>query len=255
MPILVKTVVDRTLSLLDAEGSDRYTFDQDFKPSINSAIETIVTMFNEAFAEKKLSPEVLRELVKTKVWQANQYSRFSYSDADTGHPLWSVIAIYPKPVTNQGAASSSTTDKSESKFRGDLSFIKSDFSAKRLTMEEWNLNQSNVFMPGNNVIKGGLQEYAYLDPGDFTSSTYTGNPGQIEFSVRPDIPGELVAMAYIKYPTNVATINDSLEFPQSMTTLIVRIVANYISYKQGDGTNLFAVTRDEIGKLVNLIKQ
>ena len=51
--IAVQTVVDRMKSVLDAEGSDRYLFDQDFKPAINSAIDWLVAVFNAAFSDKK----------------------------------------------------------------------------------------------------------------------------------------------------------------------------------------------------------
>lgn len=255
MPILAQTLVNRMNAKLDGEGSERYLFDQDFKPAINGAIEVIVTMLNEAFAEKKLTPEALRELVKVKVWNTNAYSRFSYSDTDTGHPLWSILAIYPKPETAPPASGIKITNKSESKFRPNLSFVRSKYSAKRLTLEEWNINEENIFSPGNITLAGGLLEYAYLDPADYTSTTYQGNPGQIEITIRPEINNELVAMAYLKYPNNVTVIGDSIEFPQSLTDLIVDICLNQISYKQGDSTTLFSVTKDSINRLVALIKQ
>lgn len=255
MPILAQVINDRIESRLDSEGSQRYTFDQDIKPAINGAIETIVAALNESFAEKKLSPESLRELTKVKIWQTNDYSRFSYSATDTGHPLWTVLAIYPKPVTNRGVRSSSpTTDKSESKFRNDLSFVKSKFSAKRLTLEEWNLNEDNVFMPGNNILSGGLLEYAYLDPADYTSKTYLGKPGKVEITIRPDVNSELIAMAYVKYPNNVAAITDSIEFPESLTDVIVDICLNLISVKENDGTNLWQTSTTNMSRLINLLK-
>jgi hypothetical protein len=61
--IPVQTIVDRVTSILDAEGSDRYLFDQDFKPAINLTKDWVVAVFNKAFADKKLSEENLKELV------------------------------------------------------------------------------------------------------------------------------------------------------------------------------------------------
>jgi hypothetical protein len=255
MPILAQVLTDRINSRLDSEGSQRYLFDLDIKPAINGAIETLVTSLNEAFASNKLSPECLRELVKVKVWQTNAYSRFSYSDTDTGHPLWSILAIYPKPVTNRGTGSGSTSsDKSQSKFRSDLSFVRSDNDAKRLTLEEWNVNALNVFMPGNNLLKTSLMEYAYLDPADYTSTSYNGNPGKIEITIRPEIPHSLVAMAYVKYPTNVNAVTDSIEFPQSLTDLIVDISLNLIAVKENDGVNLWQTSATNMTRLINLLK-
>jgi hypothetical protein len=131
VPILVKTLNDRILSALDAEGSERYTFDQDLKYSINESMEILITWCNRAFGEKKLSPESLRELVKIKVWQTSYYSRVAFNAKDVGHDFWTIFAVYPKIETNRGLSGTTLNNKSESKFRPDVSFISSLKSAKR----------------------------------------------------------------------------------------------------------------------------
>lgn len=254
MSIQVQTINDRMLSLLDSEQSDRYLFDQDIKPAINGAMEILVTMFNEAFAANKLTPESLRELSKVKIWQCNNFSRFSISDTDIQGSLWTITSIYPLPVCNKGAGPIPQTDPSVSVFRPDLSFVSSQYSCKRLTLEEWNTNALNVFTPGNLLLKGGLQDYAYLDPNDYSSTSYTGNPSQVEYTVRPDIPNGLVAVGYIKYPTQVQLITDSIEFPPSLTDLIVDISLSKISFKINDQTTLYGITNQYITRLVSLIK-
>lgn len=254
MPIQVQTINDRILSLLDSEQSDRYLFDQDIKPAINGAMEILVTMFNEAFAANKLTPESLRELSKVKIWQCNNFSRFSISDTDIQGSLWTITSIYPLPVCNKGAGPIPQTDPSASIFRPDLSFVSSQYSCKRLTLEEWNTNLENAFAPGNTLIKGGLQDYVYLDPNDYTSTSYTGNPAQIEYTIRQPIPNGLVAVGYIKYPTQVQLITDSIEFPPSLTDLIVDIALSKISFKIGDGTSTWSVSTQYMQRLVSLIK-
>lgn len=254
MPINVQTINDRILAKLDAEGSERYLFNQDIKPSINEAMELIITMLNNAFAENKLSPESLRELVKVKVWQANSFSRVSYSSSDTGHSLWSILAVYPKPKTNKGLGGSPNPDKSKSIFRKDLSFVSSFQSAKRLTFEEWNSNRNNAFVAGNSLLTGSLAEYAYLDFADYTSTSYAANNGIFEIQIRPDIPNELVAIAYIKYPNQVNLITDVIEFPESLTGLFVDTALSVIAYKQGDGTSLAQLTNQNIQRLISLLK-
>lgn len=255
MPILVSKIVELLQSSLDAEGSDRYLFDQDYKPAINSAIDATVDTFNAAFAANKLSPEQLRELTKVMVWQASSYSRVAYNEADTGHPLWTVVAVYPKPTCNKIASSGMSATKSTSKFRGDISFIKSDNSAKRLTLEEWNETRLNAFMPGNDLLKNNsLIEYSYLDFADYTSTSYTGNSNLPEIQIRPEIPNQLVAIAYLKTPNRVSVIGDSVEFPPSLTRFIVDVALNYISYKQGDNTTLYMVTAQSIQKLTSLMQ-
>lgn len=251
--IAVQKIIDKALAYLDATGSQRYTFDLDFKPNLNSALEIVVTMLNEAFGEKKLVPECLRDLTKVKIWQTNAYSRFSYSDAQVGYPLWTVLAIYPKPIVNKGVGPIPVSDPSESKFRSDISFVSSNYDCKRLTFEEWNVNRENTFMPGNVIIKGSLIDYAYLDMADYSSSSYAGNPGQREITIRPDVSKELVAMAFLKYPNQVNLITDSIEFPETMTDLITRIMLQCAAVKQGDKTTLYGTSSQMMNMMLSAL--
>jgi hypothetical protein len=253
--IQASVIHSRILSRLDAEGSDRYTFNEDTKYAINSAIEILVTMLNQAFAENKLAPENLRELNKTKVWQTNSFSRIAFSEAEVGHPLWSIIAVYPKCKTNKSSAIPSITPGgNNSKFRPDVTLVSSGQSAKRLTQEQWNENENNAFMAGNNLLKGDFQEFAYLDFADYTSTTYPGGTDKVEITVRPDVPNQFVAIAYLKYPNQVSEPNDLIEFPKSLTELITDLALAKIAEKQGDQTNLYSTAYQNINLLVGLIK-
>jgi hypothetical protein len=236
---------------LDAEGSERYTFDQDYKFAINSAMERMISLFNSAFAQNKLTPEALRDLTKIKIWQVSQYSRFTFDANVIGHPYWTIFGIYPKPTVNKGVSGIPLPQKDQSVFRPDLSFVSSDKSAKRLNFEQWNQNRKNAFMPGNIILSGELAEYSYLDSADYSSSSYQ-TVGEME--VRPEIPGELIAVAYLKYPNQVSTIGDTIEFPESLTELIVEFALNVIAIKQGDNTSIYSITERDIMKLVNLIR-
>ena len=252
--IAFQEVHNRILSRCDAENSDRYTFEQDTKYAGNSAMEILVTWFNQAFADKKLSPESLRELTNVKVWQANSYSRVAFNSQDVGHFLWTLLAIYPKPViTKKSAPVGFETTNSVSKFRPDITFIDSVQSAKRLNFEEWNENRDNAFMPGNDILKGKIAEYAYLDAADYSSSTYTSSVDKIEWTIRPAIPNEFVALAYLKYPRPVAAITDYIEFPLSLTELIVEIASSIVALKQPT-QSLYAASEQNVNRLVSLIK-
>ena len=254
MPIPVVNIISYMQADLDSEGSDRYLFDQDFKPAINGAIDIVVALFNQAFADKKLAPEELRELTKVGIWQANQYSRIAYKESEVGFPFWTFIAIYPRPITNRAVTSTGVTDKSVSSFQKDISLIKSQFSAKRLTLEEWNDNVQNAFMPGNTLLDDSLTEYAYLDFANYGSTSYTGNGGLPEIEIRPEIPGELVAISFLKTPDKITAQTDSIEFPSSMTQMITDIALNQISIKQNDGTNLWQTSSQNIQKLISVMK-
>jgi len=253
MPILVQEVVNRMASRLDAEDSDRYRFEQDYKPSINGAKDWIVTALNPVFSSDKFSSEGLRELTYTRIWQANKYSRISFDPLAMGHTLWTILGVYPNPVLNQNASGVSQTDPSLSLLRTDLSFISSEESAQRLTAEEWNINSKNIFQAGNNILKGELSFYGYRDFSNYASTTYTGATGLREIAIRPDVPNQLVGIEYLKYPTQISLITDTLDFPESMTEFIVEKALGYIAYKQGDGTNIFQITEMETKRLLALI--
>lgn len=253
MPILVTKITAQMRAKIDAEGSERYLFDQDFKPAINSAIDSIVTALNQAFAANKMTPESLRELTKVKVWQASKYSRISYKESEVGFPLWTIFGVYPNPLVNKKNMSVGGTELSTSTYLKDVSYLSSDQSAKRLTLEEWNENAKNIFVAGNTILKGELSEAAYLDFADYSSESYTGSNGQAEIEVRPSIANGLCAIAFLKYPTRVVLESDSIEFPQSLTELIVDTALEMISVKENGGS-LFQISESFVSRLITLIK-
>lgn len=252
MAIQAQLIVDRTAPQIDAEQNDYYTFDQDYKPAINNAVEWLVMVFNEIFGEKKTIPEQLKELVKVKVWQANQYSRVSYNPSDTGHQLWSILAVMPEPELHPNNGISPLSNPVQSKFMAAKSFVRSQYSAKRLSSEEWNINERNPFLAGNDVLKNGLKEYGYLDFADYSSTSYT-NPVNAEIEIRPSIGGKYVAIQYLKYPTPINTITDYIEFPISFLPIIVEKTLSFLSVKQGDGTNLWSVSEGDIKRITGLL--
>lgn len=247
--IPVQTIVDRVVSILDAEGSDRYLFDQDFKPAINLTKDWVVAVFNKAFADKKLSEENLKELVQTKIWTTSTFSRVRIDPTVVN--VWTILGIKPKPTVHPSASIPTIgVNPDTSTLEAAVSYIASDFSARRLTIEEWNENKNNIFEAGNNITTVSFTEYAYLNQGDYSSSSYT-TAGEIE--IRPDIPTEFVGITYLRYPADVAVIGDNVEFPETLINLIVNKVLNYISFKQGDRTNLFTVSGQEVATLVKLM--
>lgn len=249
--ISVQAVVDRMTSVLDAEGSDRYLFDQDFAPAINSSIDWMVAVFNSAFAEKKLSEENLRDLITTTIWQASLHSRINIDGALLGYDVWAILGIFPKPVTTPQASPLTLPSPEKSDFRSDLSYLKSDFSAERLSIEEWNINKKNVFSPGNETVTNAFKRYAYLGHGNYESSSY--NSGGKEIEIRPSVANEFVAIAILKVPVKVQQITDQVEFPESVFDILYQKALNFISFKQGDKTNLFSVTAQDVATLVKLM--
>lgn len=423
MPIQAQTIIDRVRRVgLDAEGSDYYTDNEDIIPAINTAIKWLVSVINIGFASNKLSEETFRELVKTKVFQANDYSRVMLDPVSIGHDIWSILAVHPKPATNHpasvvacsganvftdadngtmetdisglttnsgdtliqssdqssggsfsakytrtaglatgtslpmiettagisitkglsyvmtaqiyvasgqtidgvtptvqfaidttsGAVSSLTqistwsngsspfnqfveisakftalksttvfpiinqglflnsagtiytdditvscvSEPEDSFYLDNVSFLLSDYSAKRLTSEEWNENRGNPFAAGNVIQDPAtcpeLATYAYKNFTDYTSATYN-IPIPREIEIRPSVSDELVAIEYLKVPDSVTTGTDSIEFPAAFENLIYEKTLNFISYKQGDNTTINSVTNSDLNLLIQSI--
>ena len=59
-------------------------------------------VFNQAFADKKLTEENLRDLVKGVVFQTNQYSRVNMNLV--GDDIWSIMRVNPEPSVNDTSA-------------------------------------------------------------------------------------------------------------------------------------------------------
>lgn len=250
MPVPVQYIFESVLSQLDAEGTDRYDFNKDVKPGINYAIDFCVATFNRAFGDNKITPESLRELIKVGVWQASQYSRVAYKKADTGHSLWSLLAIYPDIKTNKAVTGVTQGSPEKSFFKSDLSYLSGEKDAKRLTFQQWNNTKNNIFVQGNTVLTGTMIEYGYLDMADYGSSSY--NAGAQEWEIRPSVANKMVAIVYLKVPNQIASLTDSVDFPETMANFIIERTLNYISHKQGDATNLMGVTTKDINELTAL---
>jgi len=245
--IAVQTIVDRMKFVLDAEGSERYTFDQDLKPAINSSIEWLQAVFNRAFADKKLTEENLRELVKVVVFQTNQYSRVNLDLLNDS--IWSIMKINPEPVLNNSSAAINPVASPEiSVWRQDLSYLSSKYSAKRLSLEQWEESVDNIFEAGNSTLNNSFKSYAYLNFADYTSNSY--NAGGSEIEIRPSIPSSFLSVTYLKDPREITLITENVELPKSLINLVYQKALSFVSYKQGDQTNLYSVTERDVATLV-----
>jgi len=131
--IVASDLIVRIVSALDAEGSDRYRFDRDFRPAINYAIEYYIAAMNRVLGSDKLSGESLRELVKTKVWQTSKYSRIHFDPDDLNEEIWSILRIAPEPTLDPEISPAVNPTPENSIFTPDTTFVRSLFSAKRLT--------------------------------------------------------------------------------------------------------------------------
>ena len=243
--IPVNALIKRMEAALDAEGSDRYLWDQDYKPAINYAVDFLVSVFNAAFGENKFSPENLRDLKYTKVFQANQFSRIDTSQLSSiNHSLWTIISVSPKPTVYPQTTPPAQSSPYTSVLRTDITYVSGKY-ASLVSDEVWSKGETNIFVPGNTIQSVSFTDYGYKSHGDTS--------GRKEIEIRPGIPGEFVGIEYIKTPSYPVTPQANLEFPDSLSNLIVETALKFISFKQGDRTNLYTVTSQDIATLVKMM--
>lgn len=240
---------------LDAEGSDHYRDDTDYIPAINASVKWLTSVVNSALGQNKIGEEFFRDIAYSGVFQTDGDSRISLKAFP--NEVWSILAIYVKPTTGStGETAVDVSDLTQSYFRGDLYFKESGErnDCKRLNLEEWNRNKGNPLKAGYDGDKlcDGLKTYAYLNPINYRNSNSSVHSEEIE--IRPKLVNEQAAVFWAKKPTSITDINiDVIEFPNSCFQLLFDKALNYISYKQGDDTNLYMVSSRDIQQLINVL--
>ncbi len=251
--IPAQTIRDGITSALDAEGYERYTWARDFRPAINYAQEWLTGLFASALGSNKFNEEALQDLSFSRIWKTNQFSRFVFQSSEVGHSLWTITAIslectiYPNTDIPQ-------PDLTQSVYSPIHSFVKSYKSAKRLSSEETNMNRLNPFSAGNEIVTcPELVEYAYKSltnyDGGYDPSTGTS---EVEIEILPSYANRILCMEYLKYPSPLVNQTDSIEFPLTVTDMLITKSLEFISYKQA-GTPLRQASADDMNKLITLM--
>ena len=259
--INVSDILSDLRAALDAEGSDYYRWEGDFRPAINYAIDYIVTLFNKAFSDNKLTEENLRELIKIEIFRASKNSTLTFTSQELD-AVWSIHAIYPNPryatlTQNPTPITPDATTEGRSVRLLGYKYLGGTDAASKSTVEEWNENEGNPFANGNSVVtSGGLVTYAYLS---FSNQDLyeEGNPPAMvtgtEIMIRPDVSNKVVAVAFLNYPTRVVGEGDTIQLPRSVQNLLVNRALMFISFKQGDNTTLYAVSDKDTKELIKAL--
>lgn len=284
--ILVQDIVDSMAALLDAEGNDYYTFDNDYRNAINLSVGWVASVLTPYIGAKKFVEESLSELTYTRVWQTSKFSRFNIDTTSMPESadVWSIIAIHPKPRVylhsvsgivppfpyypeispyvgqeiDNGPIVTINYDTSiplrpfDSTIRPELAFVSDRVkTAKRLSFEEWSETIANPFIAGyiDDSIKNcdDVIEYAYKNISDY-NTTVGGYTLQVpgEIEIKPRLINQLVAMTYVAVPKNITAITDTIPFKGNMLNIIATKALSYIAYKQGDGTNIPTITASDV---------
>lgn len=232
--ILASDVFNDVRSFLDDDSSGRYTEVNDLVPAINKAVGYLVTVFNSAFEQKKLSPEVLRDLSITKILAVTGTTT-KKCDLSSITDLWTVFGVEPDPVV---AGSPELLSESRNRFAG------------RLTLEQWNDALADPFSPGSGVsILSDFVRAGYLGPGQYFGDN------KLYIMIRPAsvFTVDKLCLWYLKNPTKVVTGATQVEFPRSLHGLLVDKTLNYLSIQHGPESTYGKVTDKEVTQLIGLM--
>jgi hypothetical protein len=235
---------------LDAEGSDHYLDDLDYIPAINAALKWLTMVINSAYGQDKLGEEIFRELSYSGVFTTDDNSRISFNVFPNN--VWTIQAIMIDP-TLESLGNAPVLDPKRSYYRVDLLHLESEIESKRLSIEQWAKTKNNPFEYGydGDQLCNGLKRYAYLNPVTYRTD---GNINHLkEIQIRPKLVNKEVTIFWTKQPTVITNITEDIDFPESVFQLIFDKALQYISYKQGDATNLFTVTQQDISLLLRTI--
>lgn len=249
MAIVAQVIIDGVSAEIDAQGSQRWLVDLDYVPALNNAQKVITGYLATAYAERRISEESLRELIYPRIWQTNQYGRVHINEGSNivGVPtfIWGITAVYGEPGTIPATPTITPTAPEVSLYRGDVSWDFSGFPAKRLSTEEIGKARNNSFAAGNELMAAGPNRtYSYCIIGNARSTSYPIDGWEIEIAPKSRTSHKLVCIAFLKTPNVVVDNTSTLEFPTSLTDLLIKQTCKELSVKAGDGdrASLYNVT-------------
>lgn len=254
MPISSQEVADQMRFALDAEGSDHYGDAEDIIPAINAAVKWMTNVVNITMGQNKAAEEVFREISVVRVFQTSEDSRISLDVFPD--PVWTVLAVFPNPtIKDTGETYTPPSSTKHSAHRSDKYYVTSENDCKRLSTEEWISNKNNPFEAGYVGIDAScdLADYAYLAPKNYNPVDPAGQITR-EIEIRPVINQGFVAVEYAKRPVYLSALGtDDVDFPETAFQMIFDKALQYIAYKQGDQTNIYTVTSQDIQTLINAL--
>jgi hypothetical protein len=235
---------------LDAEGSDRYLPDQDIIPAINTSIRRAATAIGWALANRKGSEEQLSELTFVRVFQTNSQGGVSLNDPSLGHGVWNVLGVYARPEV-VGTPSINPIPQNQSQYRADLAWSGSGDPVERVTLEEVPKIRTNIFRNGNEILANNPNRvtFSYYIPGNASSTNYSSGPRELRILPQSVTATSIVAIAYLKEPSEITSLTDSVEFPSSMKDTLASWALQNLAYKQGDGTTLNILASQDAAQL------
>lgn len=275
--IAASSIINGLKAELDAQGSGSYTESRDYIPAINKTTQWLVSVFNSAFGQKKLSEESLRELLFRRVFVCSKHSRLnlipgtSQADSYTTNYIWTILGVYPncrvKTAYDAEGVPAGTNvippslyDPYESVPTGHVMTSEHfNTSAERSSIEEWESIDKNIFKRGSSSVTNSFSEYSYLTfvsnipvSSSFTQLDQVFKTGP-EIEIKPALSNKFVGVVYLKLPTTITSSAGSIEFPQSIETLFVQKAVDFITRRNYSRDSLYKVTQQDVVNLISLM--
>lgn len=247
---------------VDAEGSGRYTPQNDVIPSINSALSRAIYAGNYMIANRKENEMMLGELQETLLVQSNQGGGITLEgmiDASLQPytpSVWTVLALIAEPGTNfPNPVIAGPPEKTI--LRTDMYYVpgaQDERPMQRLTIEQVARARNDWQMPGNEVLAAGPNRmYGFCVIGNRTESGLFID-GNREIILLPNsiCKRKLFAMSFLRMPSLIQQVSDTIDMPMSSLRLLADWALEYLSWKQGNGTTLNSVASKDAQMLFNL---
>jgi len=246
--------INNALSIkLDDQFSDRY------RPSIrigaiNEAVRKATAALGWAMANRKGPEEALRELTMLRVFQTNSQGGVSLGDPTLGHSIWNVLGVYARPLTVE-PATILPLDNNQSQYRSDLAFSGTGDPVERVTVEEVPMIRTNFLRNGNEVLAGSPNRvtFSYFITGEASSTDYVTGGQELRVLPQSVTSKALIAISYLKKPTEFTAPSGTVEFPQSFLQTIVEWAANAITLPQDGSPPVYQTTEKDAAQLFGFI--
>lgn len=201
--ISVQSLINSCLQELDATGSSYYTFNEDFKEAINSALDFLTYIIASDYDRKKFSDDILQDLICVKIFQTSNYSRVRFEESALGYSVWSILSVDPNPITDPVFFQVPSLNANDSFYRHDLIYVNpSGRYANRLVAEDRSKNLNNPFVSGHTPEAGEtVTDYAYVPQMDYRGTNYQfPNQDVTEIQISPDFKRSCVAITHTRVP-------------------------------------------------------
>lgn len=231
------------LSELISHGTQD-SFSDRYRPAIrigamNAAVDRACTAMRHAMANRSVPEEALREITKTRIFQTNSQGGVNLNDPTLGHDIWSVLAVYARPITVPDGTISGIPDY-ESQYRPDLTFSGTQSPVERITLEEVPLRRNNTLLNGNEVLAALPKRatFAYYIIGDASSTGYASAASELRVIPQSITGRKLIGISYAMRPSRFVDTTSTVEFPKSMLRVLGDWALESITIPQGDGNTI-----------------